>query len=273
MSSTNRVEPAAHTDIPMSYFDLQASWGLTKHFGGTAATDELLIHCGVRPGMYVLEIGCGVGMTPCRTARSHNCHVVAIDLSARMIDWARQRVQRLGLDERVSLSVADAQRLPFADNAFDAVICESVTAFVPDKALALAEYVRVTRPGGLIGLNEGIWLQTPPPDLIAYMTRALGGAVFLTAEGWTELLARAGLTEIIAEPRKVNAVSQWRSEISRLDRDDLKNYGQAWRQLSRLLVTSPDFRRYVRELASISPNLLRAFDYFGYGIFTGRKAS
>ena len=61
------------------------------------------------------------------------------------------------------LGVADAQCLPFADRTFDAVICESVTAFVPGKLRAVAEYARVMRPGGYVGLAEGTWL-TPPHD-------------------------------------------------------------------------------------------------------------
>lgn len=42
------------------------------------------------------------------------------------------------------------------------VVCESVTAFPEDKRKAVSEYVRITKPGGHIGLNETTWLKTPP---------------------------------------------------------------------------------------------------------------
>lgn len=50
--------------------------------------------------------------------------------------------------------VADAQNLPFDDNQFDVVICESVNAFVPNRAKAASEYVRVIKSGGFLGMSE-----------------------------------------------------------------------------------------------------------------------
>ncbi|MEN9936422.1 MAG: hypothetical protein RLZZ387_3001 [Chloroflexota bacterium] len=271
MSSTLPTEPSPHPAPSVAYFDLQASWGFTKHLGGTTATDTLLTCCRVGADTRLLEIGCGVGITPCYAAQTRGCRVAAVDLSERMIGWARRRVLRLNLADRITFTTADAQHLPFPDHSFDAVICESVLAFVPDQHRALAEYARVTRPGGYVGLAEGAWLAPPPPELEAYLARAMGGAHFLSPDDWATLLQSSGLAVISAEPHRVRPREQWRGEVSRLDRSDLPDYVRAWRTFLALLVSSAEFRHYIRTLWPSSPHVFRMFDYFGYGIVVGRK--
>ena len=253
-----------------SYFDLQATWGVTKHFGGTDTTDALAALCHVDRDAYVLDVGCGTGMTPCYLAETPGCRVVGVDLSEHMIAWSRRRALRARLDDRVAFAVADAQCLPFDDHAFDAMICESVTAFVPDKLRAVREYVRVVRPGGYVGLAEGIWLAQPPTDLAAYLTRVMAGADFLAPDAWSNLLGGAGLIDLVARPSSISARKQWTSELHRMDRDERQEYLQAWKTFGSLLVTSAPFRRYLRELWP-PRSAFRLFDYFGYGIFAGRK--
>ncbi len=51
------------------------------------------------------------------------------------------------------------------DNIFDAIVSESVNAFMNDKQMAVNEYKRVLKPGGYAGFNEVTWIETPPEDL------------------------------------------------------------------------------------------------------------
>ncbi len=136
-----------------SYFGLQALWGATKHMGGLKATEELRESCHIDKDKYILEVGCGTGMTVCYLAKRHGCRVVGVDISEGMIGWSTKRAKRARVEDRVEFKVGDAQDLPFKDALFDAVICESVTAFV-DKQKALSEYIRVTKPGGISGLTR-----------------------------------------------------------------------------------------------------------------------
>ncbi|MFQ6087717.1 MAG: class I SAM-dependent methyltransferase, partial [Candidatus Methanofastidiosia archaeon] len=137
---------------------------------------------------YVLDVGCGVGITACFIAKKHGCRVVGVDLSERMIDRANEGVKRKGVEDRVEFQVADAQKLPFADALLDVVISESVTSFTKDKGKTIREYVRVTKPGGYIGLNETTWMNTKPPkELIEYVYRAMGGIKPETSNVWKEL--------------------------------------------------------------------------------------
>ena len=176
-----------------SFFDFAAEAGLTKHIGGVAATEELMELCHVGAGQYILDVGCGAGVTPCFIAKRYGCRVVGVDISEGMIARSRERAQREGVADRVEFRVADAQDLPFEDDLFDAVITESVTAFPEDKQRAVCEYARVTKPGGYVGINESTWRKVPPPpELIAWAAQAPDTSVNpLPSEEWEGLLAGA----------------------------------------------------------------------------------
>jgi SAM-dependent methyltransferase len=88
----------------------------------------------------VLEVGCGPGELAARVGDELGAAVVAIDLSERMVELARER----GVDARVG----DAQDLPFEDERFDCVVAAWMLYHVRDLQLTLAELGRVLRPGG-----------------------------------------------------------------------------------------------------------------------------
>jgi SAM-dependent methyltransferase len=94
--------------------------------------------------------------------------------------------------------------LPFDEGCFDAVLIESVNAFVPEQARAFTEYARVIKPGGYVGTNEGTWVKTPPPtDLLNFIDRTMQ-AKFYPPEGWKTLLSGAGLEIIAAQVYPIN---------------------------------------------------------------------
>ena len=252
------------------FFDFAAEVGLTKHLGGHAATEELIELCHIDKNKYVLDVGCGAGTTPCFLAKSVGCRVVGIDISKGMIEKSRQRARREGVADRVEFRVADAQDLPFDDGLFDAVITESVTAFPEDKQRAVDEYARVTKSGGYVGLNESTWRKVPPPpDVFAWAAQDLGANVKpLTREEWTGLLQAAGLDEIVVRTREVNVRNEARGILQR--------YGclgmvGVYARILRLYLRNPAYRKFVkkvRQAGTTPPNLV---DYFGYGLYVGRK--
>jgi ubiquinone/menaquinone biosynthesis C-methylase UbiE len=254
-----------------SYFEVQAYWGTTKHFGGVKATQELAEVCHVSQNKYVLEVGSGVGVTACCLAKRYGCSIVGLDLSERMVEWARRRAKRKGLAEIVEFKVGDAQDLPFEDGLFDAVICESVTAFPEDQARAVSEYVRVTKPGGYVGLNEGTWVMTPPPaELVEYIHRTMAGARFLMADGWRQLLEGAGLADIVVKTFKLSMLSQWTNEMGGMDAGDIIDRARSIGSFLSLYLRNPDFRKYAKEITPSGKVVRSLFTYLGYGIYAGR---
>ena len=96
-----------------------------------------------------LDLGCGTG-SAFRMLRARQFDVVGIDLSSRMLAFAKQRYAD---DRAIELSRGDAEFLPFATGSFDAVTCLGVFESLPDYAPALREIARVLRPGGLLVLS------------------------------------------------------------------------------------------------------------------------
>jgi phosphatidylethanolamine/phosphatidyl-N-methylethanolamine N-methyltransferase len=104
-------------------------------------------------GGRILEVGVGTGLS--LDSYSDTVKIVGIDISPDMLDQARRRVERQKLVHVERLDVMDAQELQFSDAEFDVVMAQYVVNTVPDPDAALAEFVRVLRPGGeLIIVNR-----------------------------------------------------------------------------------------------------------------------
>jgi len=248
-------------------FDFQAEVGLTKHPGSLEATEELVESCRIDEGKYVLDIGCGVGVTPCYLAKRHGCTVVGVDISQRMIERSKERAKRDGVEDRVEFRVADAQSLPFEDDLFDVVIGESVTAFPEDKQRAVNEYVRVIKPGGYVGLNESTWIKAPPPaELVEWVSQDLSGnAEVLSADGWVGLLEGSGLRDIVVRTYEISPRGEAASVIRRYG---LRNMLGIWCRALSMYVRNPASWAMLKAAGAMPKN---AFEYFGYGIYVGRK--
>lgn len=255
-----------------SYLEMQAAIGITKHMGGYRATNALLDLCHVERSSDVLEVGCGIGVGPVHLASSRGCRVVGVDRSERMIAWARRRVADARLVDRVDLQVADVLELPFPSDRFDVTICESVLAFVADKERAIAEMIRVTRPGGHVGLNESfLWNDAADPQTVE-LARSMGTEM-VTLEAWRGLWAASGLEEQL--------VRTYRMDPAREVRDRIRWVGlpwmlRAWGRTIHLAITQPSlrpaFRTVLGAVGSGSKAGAAAPPWaFGYGLFVGTK--
>jgi SAM-dependent methyltransferase len=103
----------------------------------------------LRAGQRVLDVAAGNGNVTLAAARRW-CQVVSTDFVPDLLERGRERAaaERLA----VEFQQADAEALPFADDAFDAVVSTFGVMFTPDQERAAAELIRVCRPGGKIGL-------------------------------------------------------------------------------------------------------------------------
>jgi len=260
--STKEVQPA--------FFDFAAEVGLTKHIGSVKATETLVQLCHIGKDSYVLDVGCGVGATPCFLAKTYGCRVVGVDILPRMVERSRERAAREKVTHRVEFKVADAQDLPFDDELFDAVITESVTAFPEDKQKAVNDYVRVTKTGGYVGLNESAWLKVPPPpEMVAWVEQDLGATVRpLTPDAWTGLLEAAGLKDIIAEVYTIDTQDETKGILQRYGIGGM--LGVIARTLL-LYAKSPAYRKFVKRVRETGLIPVNVEEYFGYGLFVGKK--
>jgi SAM-dependent methyltransferase len=113
---------------------------------------RLVRFAGIRDGEAVLDVGSGTGaLTAAVVSAAPSSRVIGIDPAASYVAFAQARHP----GARISFEVGDAQQLRFADNSFDRTVSLLVLNFVPDRTRALAEMIRVTRPGGIIA--AAVW--------------------------------------------------------------------------------------------------------------------
>jgi len=262
MDMRKQAPQEAFPEQKLDYLGLQAAVGVTKHDGGSKATNELIELCQIGEGKHVLDVGCGTGRTACLLPKKHHCTVVAIDISEKMLDWSKERAREEGVENKVVFRIADATNLPFEDNTFDAVICESVMAFVKDKQKAIDEYVRVTKTGGYIGFNESTWITPPPAELAESLASTIEEVEILTPDGWRQLMENAGLRDIVVRPYKLGFLGLVADRIRLIG---LKRILRAWY----LVITHPIYRSAIKKMQTPK----NTFDYYGYGIYVGKKRS
>jgi ubiquinone/menaquinone biosynthesis C-methylase UbiE len=102
----------------------------------------------------ILDVGCGTGVFAARVLeRFPDTHVCGLDLSEGMLCKAAARCQ--AARDRIHLVQGDSERLPFADDVFDAVTCTHSFHHYPRQDRVVAEMHRVLRPGGRLLIIDG----------------------------------------------------------------------------------------------------------------------
>jgi len=119
----------------------------------------------------VLEIAAGTGVVTRAmvSVLADRTSIVATDLNQAMLDQAIAT----GTSRPVEWRQADAMQLPFADEAFDAVVCQFGAMFFPDKPKAFAEARRVLRPHGVFIFN--VWDRIEENEFAHSVTEAMKG--------------------------------------------------------------------------------------------------
>jgi len=106
----------------------------------------------------VLEVAIGTGRN--LPFYPEGVRITGLELSPVMLDLARRRATELGID--AELVEGDAETLPFSDNRFDTVVCALSLCSIPNSTKAIAEMVRVLKPGGRLLLFDHIGSSWPP---------------------------------------------------------------------------------------------------------------
>lgn len=158
------ASPTSATD-PFSAFKARQRDGWS-HFGPlamftTQSAARLVRFAGVHAGQRVLDVGSGTGVVAVTAARL-GARVTGSDLTPALLEQAKQNSAIAGVD--VEWREADAEALPFADDAFDVVLSQFGHMFAPRPEVATAEMLRVLRPGGTLAFST--W---PPDHFVARM--------------------------------------------------------------------------------------------------------
>ncbi len=124
----------------------------------------------VGPGRKVIDVGCGAGRHSFEAYR-RGANVIAFDQDAEELAGVDTMLQAMGQageapeSAKAQVVVGDALALPYPDDSFDTVIASEILEHIPDDDAAIAELIRVLRPGGTLAVTVPRWL----PEKICWL--------------------------------------------------------------------------------------------------------
>lgn len=184
----------------MGWANVDASGNARDYLDRNSTADAIMAQrqrtfelAGAGFGRRILDVGCGPGHDAIAMARlvGNGGEVVGVDRSEAMIQEARQRVKGLGLPVR--FEVGDVMALPFPDHYFDGCRADRLFQHLTDPERAMAELVRVVRPGGSVVVAD--------PDY--------GSAMMDVSDIHLGRRVKSFLTDLVANPwsgRKLQAM-------------------------------------------------------------------
>lgn len=191
-------DPAAF----VSAMDVTATWPAVRHLRAWERAQLAL-----QPGERLLDVGCGQGTAALALAGDvgPDGEVVAVDRSTEMLDAGRQTAAAAGV-VGVTFRNGDALALDEPDASFDAARSERTFQWLDDPALAMAELVRVVRPGGRVVVTDTDWrtMAADHTDVEAYDAfvagwRTMRGPSAAAGAMLRRLALDAGLVEVAVE--------------------------------------------------------------------------
>jgi sterol 24-C-methyltransferase len=157
-----------------SYYNLatdlyEYGWGASFHFcrfaygepfmQAIARHEHYLAHTmGLRDGMKVLDVGCGVGGPAREITKFTGANITGLNNNDYQIERATRYAAKEGLSDKLNFVKGDFMQMSFPDNSFDAVYAIEATVHAPSLEGIYSEIFRVLKPGGVFGVYE--WLMT-----------------------------------------------------------------------------------------------------------------
>jgi len=171
---TRAARRAEYATLTRHYYNLatdlyENGWGQSFHFcrfghresfhQAIARHEHYLAHTmGIKPGMKVLDVGCGVGGPAREIARFTDAHITGLNNNDYQIERATRYAAKEGLADKLDFAKGDFMQMSFPDNSFDAVYAIEATVHAPELVGVYSEIFRVLKPGGVFGVYE--WLMT-----------------------------------------------------------------------------------------------------------------
>jgi SAM-dependent methyltransferase len=220
-----RTTQALRAQLGWDAFPLTAkydpAWILENEMGPNALwlAESLLAVVDLKPGMRVLDMGCGRGLTSVFYARERGVQVFAADLWVPPTEnYARFR--EAGVDDRVFPFQVEARALPFAQGYFDAILSVDAFHYFGTDDLYLKYFAPFVKEGGPIGIVvPGLAREFDGPIPEHLTRRQKNGAIFWdmtecvsfhTAEWWERHWAATGLVDVRRSELLPNGWELWR---------------------------------------------------------------
>ncbi len=242
--------------------------GESYHPGGVELTKELGSIVGLNPHTKVLDLACGKGTSALVLSREFGCQVVGIDLSSKNVAIANQKAFQFDLTAKLSFQVANAQKLPFPNESFDAIISECSFCIFTEKNTVIQEVYRVLKPGGSVGFSDITLEKKLPYEMKEMIYRVACISDAQSSRQYLHLLKINNFNSLTVQDKSDAITDLYKSLKKKLFALQIaKNLKR--KELKNIDLRTVDFKQVNKYVDKI-----KEFVEFGYGsyvIITGKK--
>ena len=238
--------------------------GDSFHPGGLRLTERLGEKLGLGLGMRVLDVASGKGESAVFLAQRFGSEVVGIDFGMENVRQADARADKAGVRHLVRFQQGDAEKIDFPDASFDAILCECAFCTFPDKWVAAAEFSRVLRPGGKVGLSDLTRSAKLPDELQGLLAWVACIADAQPAQEYVSYLESAGIRNVEIETHDGALAEMVRDIQGKLLGAELMS------KLKKLDLEGIDFAQ-AKTLARAASEAVRE-QKLGYALLVGHRA-
>ena len=209
------------------------------HYGGTVATDRLMVEAAVRPEDVVLDVCSGMGGPARYLAWKTGCDVTGLDITASRVEGATELTRIAGLSDSVRFVHGNALAMPFRDASFTLAVAQESFAHIPNKPRLLAECARVLRPTGRLVFSDILHRGNLSVQDMQRLSEGMTFSEIATVEGYAEQLRRCRMdvvrlvdlteewTRILVERRAMYRSLESQT-VARLGREHFERYDRAY---------------------------------------------
>lgn len=171
----------------------------------TAEQDTFLGWLPLSSGKRLLDLACGSGGPALRMAAHTGCSVVGIDLHEQAISAARSLASQRGLEGLVEFHVGNASEpLPFSEAHFDAITCVDAINHLPNRALVVAQWTRLLKPGGRLLFTNPTTVTGPLTSEEIAVRSSIGFLLFVPKDYDKDLIVHSGLQLLVCRDVTAN---------------------------------------------------------------------
>ena len=185
------------------------------HVGGLEATKAFAEFMGLKPGMHVLDVGCGIGGPARYFAAEHGVRVMGIDLTEEFVRTAESLTKLVHLEKAASFEEGSALAMPFKAGSFDAAYMFHVGMNIADKNALFQDVARVLKPGARFSIYDLMRTSDAP---IGYpVPWAVSGETSFVVhiEGYRQALAAVGFEVVHERGRRDFGIDFFERNIAR----------------------------------------------------------
>ncbi len=197
---------------------LELVWGEGFMAPGGAGNIAKIVDGVDLQGKRVLDIGCGIGGPAFLLAGTYGANVVGTDLEPHLIEIAKERAAKLGLEEKTDFRVVEPGPLTFPDESFDCVVSSGAFTQIADKLGMFKEVLRVLKPGGVFSCYDWMKSEGEYSDDMLYWFKVEGLTYAMeTPERHEEILTEAGFVDVATTD-----ASKWYREHVRVEYEKIR---------------------------------------------------